>query len=416
MKIKDLITREILDSRGNPTVEVDLITQKDLFRAAVPSGASVGKYEAVELRDNDKNRFLGKGVLTAIDNIHKIIKPAIIKKDIKSQKEIDSLMIDLDGTENKKKLGANAILAISMAFAKAMAKEKNLFLYQYIFEVFQNTTQKTIQLPKPSFNIINGGSHAGNDLSYQEFMIIPQFSSFSKNLQAGVEVYHNLKKILLKNFGKNAINVGDEGGFAPSIKTPEEALDMIVEAINLANYNNKVNIALDVAASEFYDKKTKMYDGLNKEDMIINYGQLIKKYPIVSIEDPLDEDDFLGFSKIVQSFGKQILVIGDDILVTNMKKIQKAIDLNSCNGLLLKVNQIGTVSEALDAANLAYSAGWKVMVSHRSGETTDEFIADLAVGIGADYIKSGATVRGERVAKYNQLLRIEEKLQKSLLF
>ena len=407
MVVKDVFAREILDSRGNPTVEVDLITNNGLFRAAVPSGASVGKYEAVELRDGG-SRYLGKGVLRAIENINNIIKPAIVGKDIKSQEEIDSLMKKLDGTKNKKRLGANAILGVSMAFARAMAKEKNIFLFQYISEIFRKKNkERKIKLPKPSFNIINGGSHAGNELNYQEFMIIPQFVAFKENLRAGVEIYHNLKT-LLKEFGENAINVGDEGGFVPPIKRPEEALDLIMSAIGLSNYDGKIKIALDVAASEFYDGKTGKYDGLNREEMIAHYAKLVKGYPIVSIEDPLNEDDFVGFSKMVKNFGKDILIIGDDILVTNKERIQKAIEIKACNGLLLKVNQIGTVTEALEAASMAYDAGWKVMVSHRSGETIDDFIADLAVGIGADYIKSGATARGERVAKYNQLLRIEE--------
>jgi len=409
MIIKEILGREILDSRGNPTVEVDLITANGLFRAAVPSGASVGKFEAVELRDGDQGRFLGKGVLMAIENIDKIIKPAVIEKELKSQQEIDTLMINLDGTKNKAKLGANAILAVSMAFAKAMAKEKNLFLYQYISEVFNET--RIIRepcLPKPSFNIINGGSHAGNNLNYQEFMIIPQFDSFAKNLQVGTEIYHSLKKILLANYGEDATNVGDEGGFAPPIKTPEEALDVIMLAIGQANYTGKIKIALDVAASEFYNNKNQKYDGLTRSEMIAHYNKLTKEYPIISIEDPLDEEDFVGFSEIVESLGDKISIIGDDILVTNIKKIEKAVKEKVCNGLLLKLNQIGTVTEALQSAEMAYDAGWKVMVSHRSGETTDDFIADLAVGLGADYIKSGATARGERVAKYNQLLRIEK--------
>ncbi len=418
MFIKDIFSREILDSRGNPTVEVDLITDNGLFRASVPSGASVGKYEAVELRDSNDGRYLGKGVLGAIKNINNFIKPAVLGKEIKNQEEIDFLITaELDGTKNKAKLGANAILAVSMAFAQAAAVEKKFFLYQYISEIFRKKNKKReIKLPKPSFNIINGGSHAGNELNYQEFMIIPQFETFKKNLQVGAEIYHNLKKILLEKFGENAINVGDEGGFAPPIKTPEEALDMIILAINRSGYAGKIKIALDVAASSFYNNKTEKYNGLSREEMILHYKKLIKKYPIISIEDPLDEDDFVGFSKMVESFGKDISIIGDDILVTNKERIQKAIKTKACNGLLLKLNQIGTVTEALEAAALTFNAGWKVMVSHRSGETTDDFIADLAVGIGADYIKSGAPARGERVAKYNQLLRIEEIIKNSASF
>ena len=406
-KIKDIKAREILDSRGNPTVEVDLITEFSLSRASVPSGASVGKYEAKELRDKGK-RYHGKGVSKAVENINKIIGPKLKNKNLLKQKEIDEIMINLDGTKNKSLLGANAILAVSMAVCRAGAATDNQSLWQYISQI--NGEQFFSKLSLPCFNIINGGMHAGNNLDFQEFMVMPQFEKFSLNLQAGSEIYYSLKEILKKDFGKSSINIGDEGGFAPDILTPEQALDLIMKAIKVSGYENKVNIAIDVAASEFYQKGK--YNKKTRDEMIDYYLEIIEKYPIISIEDPLNENDFKGFSTLTEKCGDKISIIGDDLLVTNIERIKQAQAKKSCNGLLLKINQIGTISEAIKAVKMAQSYNWKIMVSHRSGETTDDFIADLAVGIGADYIKSGAPSRGERVAKYNQLLRIEEEFNK----
>jgi len=410
IKIKDIKAREILDSRGNPTVEVELFTDAGSFLALVPSGASVGKYEAKELRDRG-GRYKGKGVLKAIKNIEEIIAPRLIDTEIKSQKEVDEILISLDGTKDKSNLGANAILPISMAICRAIAVAKNLPLYQHIAEISGFRFQVSgFRLPIPCFNIINGGSHAGNNLDFQEFMVVPQFKNFSQNLQAGSEIYHTLKEILKRDFGEDATNVGDEGGFAPNLSTAEQALDLIMKAIKVSGYENKVNIALDVAASEFY--KDQKYGVRSRDEMVKYYLELIGKYPITSIEDPFDEDDFEGFSILMNKCGDKIDIVGDDLLVTNIERIKVAQEKKACNSLLLKVNQIGTVTEAIEAAKLAQSYNWKVMVSHRSGETTDDFIADLAVGIGAEYIKSGAPARGERVAKYNQLLKIEQELNK----
>ncbi len=409
-KIKDLKAKEILDSRGNPTVEVELFTDLNRFLASVPSGTSVGKYEAKEMRDGG-NRYKGKGVLKAIKNIEKIIAPKLKGLEVNNQKKIDEILIALDGTDDKSKLGANAILPVSMAVCRAGAFAQNIPLYQYIKEIF-NFQFSIFNLPLPCFNIINGGAHAGNDLDFQEFMIVPQFDQFSKNLQAGSEIYQTLKEILKKDFGEKAINVGDEGGFAPQLSTAEQALDLMVKAIEIAGYKSKIKIALDVAASEFY--KDKKYGEKTRDKMTDYYLELIKKYPIISIEDPFNQDDFEGWQKIfnLQLSNFNLLIIGDDLLVTNPIRIKMAKKKNLCNGLLLKINQIGTISEALMAVKLAQSYNWKVMASHRSGETNDNFIADLAVGVGADYLKSGAPARGERVAKYNRLLKIEEEIKK----
>ena len=397
MKIKSIKAREILDSRGIPTVEVDLVTNNGVFRASVPSGSSTGKHEAFELRDVKKKRYHGLGVEQAVKNINEVIALKVKGMDATRQGEIDGLMIRLDGTENKSKLGANAILAVSMAVCRAGAAAKKMPLWKWISKL----SGTKLSLPKPCFNIINGGKHAGNNLDFQEFMIVPQFNRFSKNLQAGVEIYYELKKILRKEYGESAINLGDEGGFAPSLKFPIQALNLILIAIKKAGYNKKVKIAIDVAASEI---KSGKYD-------LDFYTDLVKQYPILSLEDPFSEQDYNGFSNITKKLGKKIIVIGDDFLVTNPKRIIKAQEKKACNGLLLKPNQIGTVTEALQSFNLAKAFGWKIMVSHRSGETLDSFISDLSVGLGADFIKAGAPARGERVAKYNRLLRIEEKLK-----
>eukprot|EP01121_Diplochlamys_sp_Union-15-3_P012197 TRINITY_DN3625_c0_g1_i1.p1 TRINITY_DN3625_c0_g1~~TRINITY_DN3625_c0_g1_i1.p1 ORF type:complete len:463 (-),score=136.13 TRINITY_DN3625_c0_g1_i1:44-1348(-) len=418
MSIKSVHARQIFDSRGNPTVEVDLTTDKGVFRAAVPSGASTGIYEACELRDGGKD-YLGKGVLKAIKNVNEIIAPKVHGKDVTKQEEVDKLLLELDGTENKTKLGANAILAVSLAVAKAGAAQKGVPLYKHLADL---AGVKDLILPVPAFNVINGGSHAGNKLAFQEFMILPTgASSFSEAMKMGVEVYHHLKDVIKKKYGQDATNVGDEGGFAPNILGAEEGLDLLKQAIEKAGYTGKVEIGMDVAASEFYsegkydlDFKT---EGTSPENLLLNsdklgslYQEYVKKYPIVSIEDPFDQDDFDGYTKLNAAIGNNIQIVGDDLLVTNVKRIHTAIEKKACNALLLKVNQIGSVTESIDACKLAQKNGWGVMVSHRSGETEDTFIADLVVGLRTGQIKTGAPCRSERLAKYNQILRIEEEL------
>lgn len=417
--------REILDSRGNPTVEVDLTTKVGTFRAAVPSGASTGIHEALELRDGDKSRFMGKGVLKAIANINDTIAPFLISKnvDVTKQTEVDQLMLDLDGTENKSKLGANAILAVSLAVCKAGAAQKGVPLYRHIADLSGN---KKIVLPVPSFNVINGGSHAGNKLAMQEFMILPTgAATFKEAVRIGAEVYHNLKAVIKKKYGQDATNVGDEGGFAPNIQDNTEGLELLKEAIQQAGYTDKVEIGMDVAASEFYvdgkydlDFKTKgnkdpsqLLTGQQLADL---YTSFTKSYPIVSMEDVFDQDDWKSWSDFQAS--TSIQVVGDDLTVTNPKRMKTAIEKKACSGLLLKVNQIGSVTESIAACKLAQSSGWGVMVSHRSGETEDTFIADLVVGLCAGQIKTGAPCRSERLAKYNQLLRIEEELGENAVF
>ncbi len=404
-EIQKIHAREILDSRGNPTVEVELTADNITVIAAVPSGASTGTHEALELRDGGK-RYLGKGVQKAVKNVEKIIAPKLIGKDPTKQREIDELMLQLDGTKNKSKLGANAILAVSLACARAGAKVSNQSLFEYLHHLL--ALEKKMILPRAFFNIINGGKHAGNSLPFQEFMISPNVKDFSEKLRLGAEVYHTLKGIIIKKYGKLASNVGDEGGFAPPLTTAEEALDLITAAIKEAGYVGKVDIAMDCAASEFYrDGFYYAPKKMSAKELEKYYLKLIKKYKLISIEDPFEEEDFLSFADLTKSGGIQI--IGDDLTVTNPERIKIAIAQKSCNCLLLKVNQIGTLTEALDAVRIAYLHGWKVMVSHRSGETEDTFIADLVVGIGCGQIKSGAPCRAERTAKYNRLLRIEEK-------
>ncbi len=403
--IKKVKARQVFDSRGNPTVECEIETDDGVFRSIVPSGASKGKHEALELRDNEK-AYLGKSVFKAINNVNNIIAPRIIGMDCRDQKRIDEIMIKLDGTENKSNLGANAILSVSMCVARAGAKASNMKLYEY-FAYLSNT--KDLALPLPFFNVINGGKHAGNNLAIQEFMIVPiGAKSFKEAMQIGTEIYHTLKNIIKEEYGKNAINVGDEGGFAPPLNKSEEALSLLLTAIKKLKYEEKVKIALDAAASEFY--KDNKYHIDNKElyskELKEYYKELIKKYPIISIEDPFAEDDwdsFVSFNKEVN-----IQIVGDDLLVTNPKRIKKAIELRACNALLLKINQIGTISEAIEAFKLAKEHGWNIMISHRSGDSEDPFIADLSVGLATGEIKSGAPCRSERLAKYNQLLRIEE--------
>lgn len=406
-KIKNIKAREILDSRGNPTVEVDVLLENDIkATASVPSGASTGQREALELRDGD-NRYMGKGVLKAVNNVNNIIAPALLGKEANNQKEIDQLMIELDGTETKSKLGANAILGVSMATLKAAALDKGLPLYKYI----GNGTM----LPKPMMNILNGGVHADNVLDFQEFMIIPEALDIKTRVRIGSEVFHNLKKVL-KEEGYNT-NVGDEGGFAPNFNSNTEALDAIIKAIKLAGYipGKDVNLALDVAASEFYKDGYYELKGENKtlktDELILYYEELINKYPIVSIEDPVDENDWDGFRKITEKLGDKIQLVGDDLFVTNKKYLQKGIDLKAGNAILIKVNQIGTITETLETIELSKINGYKTIISHRSGETEDTTIADLAVGLNLGQIKTGSLSRTDRVCKYNRLIRIEEELE-----
>ena len=409
MKIKDIKAREVLDSRGNPTVEVDVILENGILgRAIVPSGASTGSREALELRDNDANRYMGKGVLKAVNNVNTIIREKLISMDASDQALIDKTLLDLDGTENKSKLGANATLGVSMAVLKASSLAANKPLYRYIGE---GTT-----LPRPMMNILNGGAHADNNLDFQEFMIIPNAYTFKERLRIGSEVFHTLKKVL-KEKGYNT-NVGDEGGFAPNLSSNKEALDVIVEAIKKANYTPgvDVNIGLDVAASEFYEDGVYNLKGenrkLNVNELIEFYKELCANYPIISIEDPVDENDWDGFIKITQELGDRIQLVGDDLFVTNKKYLQYAIDHKAGNAILLKVNQIGTITETLETIELAKKNNYKTIISHRSGETEDTIIADLAVGLDLGQIKTGSLSRTDRICKYNQLLRIEEELEK----
>jgi len=430
MPIKSIHARQIFDSRGNPTVEVDLVTELGLFRAAVPSGASTGEFEALELRDGG-DAYLGKGVLKAVHNVNDIIAPALIGKDEKNQKEIDVFMVEtLDGTKNewgwcKKKLGANSILAVSLAVCKAGAAAKGVPLWQHIADLAGNSAPC---LPVPSFNIINGGSHAGNKLAMQEFMILPVgATSFTESMRIGCEVYHTLKKVINKRYGKDATAVGDEGGFAPNIQANGEALDLIQEAIQIAGYTDKVKIGMDVAASEFYtgkqdarynlDFKNDNADDSQKisaDELIGVYQSFIQqckgRSPNVTIEDPFDQDDWESWQKFTAAVGTEVQIVGDDLTVTNPTRVQMVIDQKACNALLLKVNQIGSITESIDAVTMPKKAGWGIMASHRSGETEDAFIADLAVGLSAGQIKTGAPCRSERLAKYNQLLRIEEEM------
>ena len=420
--IKSIHAREIFDSRGNPTVEVDLYTEKGMFRAAVPSGASTGIYEACELRDGDKSRFLGKGVSKAVANVNDVMAPKLIGFDVTKQRELDELMIKLDGTNNKSNLGANAILGVSMAACRAAAAYKNLPLYQYCAEL---AGTKGVVLPIPCFNVINGGSHAGNMLAMQEFMICPVGAkTFREAMRMAAETYQHLKLVIKAKYGQDATNVGDEGGFAPNIQSNKEGLELIKTAIEKAGYTGKIKIAMDVAASEFYVEGDKKYDIgkkfpaekktadslLSSDKLVELYEEWMKEFPIFSIEDPFDQDDWSAYTSMNAKLGDKLQIVGDDLLVTNVKRIETALEKKACNALLLKVNQIGSVTEAIDAANLAMKNGWKVMVSHRSGETEDTFIADLVVGLSNGQIKTGAPCRSERLAKYNQLMRIEEEL------
>lgn len=438
--ITNVVGREVMDSRGNPTVEAEVTTGYGKFRAMVPSGASTGIYEALELRDKDKNRYMGKGVLQAVDNINKIIAPALKGRDVRYQKSVDNYMIyDLDGTTNewgfpKAKLGANAVLAVSMCVTRAGATAFGLELYEYISELkttefnplavdVSRATSKKYKMPVPMLNVINGGEHAGNMLPMQEFMIAPLgATSFADALQKGAETYHSLKKIVQKRYGKDAAAVGDEGGFAPNIQKDDEALQSLMSAIEDAGHTGQIKIAMDIAASEFYVPETKSYnlgfkvEGAgtslikSKDEMMQFYKDIVAKYPIASIEDPWDQDHWEAYTEMVQEMGKDVQIVGDDLLVTNSKRIAVGIEKKAANALLLKVNQIGTITESITAAIDSTNAKWGVMVSHRSGETEDTFIADLVVGLETGQIKTGAPCRSERVAKYNQLKRIEESL------
>ena len=417
--IASVKAREILDSRGNPTVEADvLLTNGAMYRAAVPSGASTGVYEALELRDKDANRYLGKGCLAAVKNVNEVIGPALKGMDITKQEVIDRKMVEeLDGTTNewgwcKSKLGANAVLAVSLAVARGGAEQSGVPLYHYIAQLAGKPTNKFV-MPVPSLNIINGGAHAGNSLEMQEFMILPTgANSFKESIRTGVEVYHALAALLKKKFGQSAANVGDEGGFgAPQIRDENHTLEIIMEALHDSGHEGKVDIGLDVAASEFYDPVAKTYNFsqktgkgdriLSQDETIKLYKDLCDNYPLVTIEDPFDQDDFESYIKMTALMGDKVQVVGDDLLVTNPKRVKTGIDQKLCNALLLKVNQIGSVTESIEASNMSQAAGWGVMVSHRSGETEDNFIGDLVCGLGTGEIKSGAPCRSDRLAKYN---------------
>jgi enolase len=412
--------RQILDSRGNPTVEVDVVTEAGfLGRAAVPSGASTGKHEAVELRDGDKSRYMGKGVLKAVENVNDVIAKALIGISVSEQTYIDSLLIKLDGTENKANLGANATLAVSMAVAKAAAEESGLPLFRYLGGV--NGTV----LPMPMMNIINGGAHADNKIDFQEFMIIPVGApSFSEGLRWGVEVFHHLKSVLKKK--GYSTNVGDEGGFAPEIKSNEEAIETVLEAISAAGYKpgSEIAIAMDAASSEMYDEANRTYKFyksnpdkvITSDEMVAYWTEWVNKYPIISIEDGMAEDDWEGWKKLTDSIGSKCQLVGDDLFVTNVKRLKDGIDKNIANSILVKVNQIGTVTETINAVQMAQHAGYTSVMSHRSGETEDTTIADLAVALNCGQIKTGSASRTDRMAKYNQLIRIEELLGENAIY
>ena len=404
-EIEKIYAREILDSRGNPTVEVDVWTCCGFGRAAVPSGASTGVHEALELRDGG-DRYGGKGVLKAVKNVNEVIAPEIIGMDATAQREIDNVMIELDGTPNKATLGANAILGVSLGAAKAAAMSMGLPLFKYLGGI--NTTR----LPVPSFNVLNGGQHAGNNLSIQEFMILPTGAeSFSEGLRMAVETYHALGKILKGRYGVGATNVGYEGGYAPPLTMTRDALDAIMSALDVSGYGEEIKIGLDAAASSFYLDGGYSIDGnrLSPDEMIVYYADLVATYPIISLEDPFEEDAFGDFAKLTARLPKTIIV-GDDLYVTNVKRLAKGIEMCSTNALLLKLNQIGSVSEAFDAARMSFRNGMKVMASHRSAETEDSALADVSVALGCELLKTGAPARSERTAKYNQLLRIQEEL------
>ena len=408
-KIVDITAREILDSRGNPTIETKVYTEKgNVGVFSVPSGASTGTREALELRDNDE-RFDGKGVLKAVNNVG-LIKEKLVGLEVSEQRKIDEVMIEFDGTPNKSKLGANAILSVSVACLKAAAMDNDLEVYEYL-----NKREK--RLPYAMFNIINGGKHSSNNLDIQEFMIVPKFKVFKDSLRAASEIFHQLKSLLIKQ--GLSVNVGDEGGFAPDLKNNEEALSLIIKSINEAGYIPGVNIfiALDVAASSLYNKNNDTYkidnNNLKREELLDYYVSLVKNYPIISIEDPFDEDDYEGFKLITEVLGKKISIVGDDLFVTNKELLKKGIENNLCNAILIKLNQVGTFYETLETIVLAKQHNYTTIISHRSGETLDTFIADLAVSLNIPFIKTGSVTRGERICKYNRLMEIEEELSKN---
>jgi enolase len=410
--IKNLHAREVLDSRGNPTVEVDIFSENKMARAIVPSGASTGIHEAVELRDGDKKRYLGKGVLNAVKNINEIIKPAVLGDDIFNQEALDKKLIELDGTENKGKLGANAILGVSLACARLAAEEKGLWLYEYL-------NPEADLLPVPMMNIMNGGKHADSGLDIQEFMIFPVGAAkFSEALRMGAEVFHNLKKILDEH--KLSTGVGDEGGFAPNLPNNEAAFEHILEAVAKAGYiaGKDIMLGIDAAASEFYDEEKKVYkikvkgkpSELTNKELVDFYESLTKSFPIISIEDGHSQDDWDGWKMMTERVGEKVQIVGDDLFVTNVKRLKQGIEAKAANSILIKLNQIGTLTETIDAIKTAHKADWTSVVSHRSGETEDTTIADFVVALGTGQIKTGSLCRTERICKYNQLLRIEEKL------
>jgi enolase len=415
-KIKKIHAREVLDSRGNPTIEVEITTEKGFGRGIVPSGASTGIYEAHELRDGDKSRYLGKGVLKAVENVNGEISEAILGMDSDNVEAIDKKLIELDGTDNKKRLGANAILGVSMSAIHASANEKGVELFEYL-------NPEATLLPLPMMNILNGGKHADSGLEIQEFMILPVGGeNFRESLRMGAEVFHTLKEIL-KDKGQ-VVSVGDEGGFAPKLSSNEEALELIVQAIEKAGYKpwNDIMLGLDVAASEFYENgvyKIKIGgkpETLSAGELIEYYDVLLRKFPLISIEDPFDQDDFQAFQKIMSNIGKTIQIMGDDLLVTNVERLKKAITLKACNSILIKVNQIGTITETLSAIKLAKESNFTAVISHRSGETEDTTISDLVVAMETGMIKTGSLSRTDRICKYNQLLRIEEKIGKRAVY
>lgn len=416
--IESIYARQILDSRGNPTVEVDVITENGVTgRAAVPSGASTGKHEAVELRDGDKSIYMGKGVLKAVDNVNTILAEELVGYSIFEQNLLDKIMIEADGTPNKAKLGANAILGASLAIAKAAAKEAGQSLYRYIGGVNANT------LPVPMMNILNGGSHADNAIDFQEFMVMPvKADTFSQSLRMGTEVFHHLKKVLHdKGF---STNVGDEGGFAPNIQSNEEAIEIVLQAIEKAGYKpgEDMFIAMDAASSEFYNADEKVYHfestgkKLGSEEMVDYWASWVDKYPIISIEDGMEEDDWAGWKSLTEKIGDKVQLVGDDLFVTNVTRLQDGIDQGVANSILIKVNQIGSLTETINTVNLAKQNSYKSVMSHRSGETEDNTIADLAVALNTGQIKTGSASRSDRMAKYNQLIRIEEELGETAVF
>ena len=406
-KIKNITAREILDSRGFPTIEVEIEAGKDKIIASVPSGTSTGKNEALELRDGGV-RYMGKGVLNAVKNVNEIIRPVLIGGDLTSQKDLDKLLIDLDGTDNKSRLGANAIAAVSLASCRAGALLQEKPLWKWISEI----SKRDPALPSPCILYIEGGLHGKGGLDLQEIMVVLEADSYKEKLRLSTEVYHNLGKLLENKYGKISAAVGLEGAFTPVISETEEALNIILDAIKKSGYQKDVKIILDMAASSFYQDGKYFFEGdiLERNDMENYYLELCNKFPIYAIEDPFDEEDWDGFKNIFLKIGDKVTIIGDDLLVTNAKRIEMAVERKACNGLILKPNQVGTVTESITAAKYAISNDWKVFVKHRSGETKDDFIADLSVGLGTGYIMAGAPTRGERVAKYNRLLKIEQEL------